>query len=113
MYKVVIIDSTYFKIDKFINSFSSNFVKMYTNTWMYNEDLIQDSYIELWERFRELIISNIKNKFINENILWTHISELWNQYTTISINNFRLFIYYIEEKENNLRIIEDIEIFKR
>lgn len=113
MYKVLIIDSTYSQIDNFINSFSSNFVKMYTNTWMHDEDLIQNSYIELWERLRELIIMNIKDKFIVDTILWTHISEWWKQYITISINNFRLFVYYIEEREENLRIIENIEIFKK
>ena len=113
MFNIVILESTYNKIDIFINWFSWNFVKMYTDTWIYNEDLIQNSYIELWDRLRNLIISEIRKIFTEKTIYWISHTKEWKQFTTISINNFRLFVYYEEIKDEKLRIIEDIEFFRK
>ena len=113
MFSIVFSENAYSQLDWFIDSFKGVFVKMYTDTWIFDEKLIQNSYIELWDRFNDLIVNNINRIFIQETILWISKTEIGLLFTTISINNFRLFVYYTEDKKSKTRFIENIEFFKR
>ena len=106
-------ENAYSKWDGFIDSFNSNFIRMYTDTWIFDEKLICDSYIELWNRFNDLIVDKINDIFIKEIIFWTSQTSEKILCTTISINNFRLFVYYIEDKNSKNRFIEDIEFYRK
>jgi len=113
MYNINISENSYNKLDSFIDWFTSTFIKMYTDTWIYDEELICNSYIEMWDRFYDLILEKINDIFIQEKIYWIFTTSEKLLYTTISINNFRLFIYYSEDKKSKNRFIEDIEFYKR
>lgn len=113
MYKVIFSENAYHKLDSFIDWFSSTFVKMYTDTGIYDEKLILNSYIELWDKFNDLIVDKINDIFIQEKIYWTSQTSSNLISTTISINNFRLFVYYSEDKNSQSRFIEDIEFFRK
>lgn len=86
---------------------------MYTDTWIYDEELICNSYINMWDKFYESILKKINDIFIQETIYWISKTSEELLYTTISINNFRLFVYYSEDKKLKNRYIEDIEFYKR
>jgi hypothetical protein len=113
MFSVVFSEKAYAQLDGFIDSFKWVFVKMYTDTWIFDEALIQNSYIELWDRFNDLIVDNINNTFVQETLFWISKTESGLLFITISINNFRLFVYYSEDRESKIRFIEDIEFFKK
>ena len=112
MYKIKISDLVFSKVDFFINSFYSTFVKMYTNTWIEDEDLIRKTYIDIWMNFKDLVIKEIFKVFEDEKIFW--VWELnWFLFITLSIKNYRFFIYFKEDKNKKIRYIEDIKIFKK
>ena len=113
MYNVIFSENAYFKLDNFIDSFKSNFIKIYTDTWIYDEKLIRDSYIELWDRFNNLIVDKINDIFIEQTIFLISETKSNLLFTTISINNFRLFVYYVEDKNSKNRFIEDIEFYRK
>ena len=113
MYNINFSENSYNKLDSFIDGFSSTFIKMYTDTWIFDETLICNSYIEMWDRFYDLILENINSIFIQETIYWISITSKKLLCTTISINNFRIFVYYNEDKKWRNRFIEDIEFYKR
>ena len=113
MYNVIFSENAYFKLDNFIDSFKSNFIKIYTDKWIYDEKLIRDSYIELWDRFNNLIVDKINDIFIEQTIFLISETKSKLLFTTISINNFRLFVYYVEDKNSKNRFIEDIEFYRK
>lgn len=50
----------------------------------------------MWDRFYDLILDKINEIFVKERIYWITETSEKLLYTTISINNFRLFVYYIQ-----------------
>ena len=113
MFSIKFSENAYSKLDSFIDSFKSNFIKIYTDTWIFDEKLICDSYIELWDRFNDLIVDKINEIFIENTILWISETEAKLLFITILVNNFRLFIYYTEDKKSKIRFIENIEFYRR
>ncbi len=113
MYKIIYSHKSYIQIDNFINSYKEWFIRMFSDTWIDNEDLIINSYIQIWNNFYKNIIDNIKKTFQVNSILWKHKSEKWETFIIISVNNYRLFIYYKENNNLKERYIESIEFFKK
>ncbi|MCP4524199.1 MAG: hypothetical protein GY828_08325 [Candidatus Gracilibacteria bacterium] len=113
MYNIIYSQNSYNKLDSFIDGFSSTFLKMYTDTGIYDEKLICNSYIEMGDRFYDSILKKINDIFREETIYGFSTTSEKLLYTTISINNFRLFVYYSEDKGSKNRFIEDIEFYKR
>lgn len=113
MYNIVFSENSYNKLDGFIDWFTTTFIKMYTDTWIYDEELICNSYINMWDKFYDMILQKINYIFIQEIIYGISKTSEGLLYTIISINNFRLFVYYSEDKKSKKRFIEDIEFYKR
>lgn len=113
MFKLLYWEMASIKIENFVHSYKKWFLQLYFDTWIESELEILKNYEILWDKFYDMIKIWIKSKFTEEKIFWISQTESWKQYTTVSINNFRLFIYYTEIKKENLRIINDIEIFKK
>lgn len=113
MYKIFYSDKSYYQIENFVNIYKTNFQKLYTDTWIESEQMILKNYEELWDKFYSLIKIQITNKFIAEKILWKSETTTWLFMITLSVNNFKLFIHYKEDKKIKERYIENIEIYKK
>lgn len=113
MYKVIHTDKTINKIDKFTKSYRNSFIRLFEDSWLFMEKEIIGNYIKLWSKLHDLIFFEIDFIFTSSKIYWISKTKSWKLFTTISINNFRLFVYYKEEKTENLRIIKDIEFFRK
>lgn len=59
------------------------------------------------------MISEIKNNFKQDILLWRTINKSSDNYLVININNFRLFVYYKENTNLEERYITEIEFFKK
>ena len=76
MYSIIYSQNSYNKLDSFIDGFSSTFIKMYTDTWIYDQTLICNSYIEMWDRFYDSILEKINDIFREETIFWISTTSI-------------------------------------
>jgi len=113
MFKIKYSDEAFINIDDFINSYKNIFKKIYSDTWIYDEDLIISNYCDIWDKLYINIKKNIEKVFKEKILLWQYIKESWNDFIIISINNFRLFVYYKENIDIKVRFIEKIEFYKK
>jgi hypothetical protein len=113
MYSIKYTHKAYLKIDNFVNSYKSTFIKIYSDTWIEDEKLIIKNYIEVWERFYENIKNKLEDIFTQEIILWKFIDAKQQEHVVLSINNFRMFVYYNEDWKRKERYIDDIEFSRR
>lgn len=112
MFKIKYSQEAFIDIDNFINSYKNIFKKIYSDTWIYDEDLIISNYYSIWDNLYHKIKDNIERNFNKNNLLWQHVKDNKKNFIIMSINNFRLFIYYSENLELKERYIEKIEFLK-
>lgn len=96
-------------LKSFIYSYKNSFIRMVKDSWLEVEDYLIDNYIKIWDHLYQNIIKEIKNKFEEDLLLWRNK----NNFLILSINNFKLFIYYKEDNELKERYITDIEFFRK
>lgn len=113
MYKINLSTYTHRIINEFIIWYRKVFLELFDDTWIEDEKLIRDTYIKTSKEFKNKIYKNINSCLQNNIVLWTTYKEDSFFMITITINNFRLFIYYKEDKENRERYIENIEFYKK
>ncbi len=114
MFKLKYTKKSIESLKRFIDSYKNSFIKLIEDSWLIFEDILIQNYIEIWDRLYKNIKESIEKKFEEEVILWIVINEEKNEkYVTISINHFRLFVYYSENIELKERYIENIEFFKK
>lgn len=111
MYNVIFSAKVHTKIHKFIDSYKEVFLKTFTDTWIYYENLIKESYIETSKKFqREIynsIESNLKEKIIAKKIIKNSFQ------TIVLVWNYRLFVDFEEDNQDKIRFIENIEFNKK
>ena len=95
----------------YISWYKTYFKNLFINTWLVWEEEIIKSYIVIADNFYNLVIDNI---FIvlSSDIVWNMIRGD-KIFVTITIKNYRVFVYFNEDKVRKIRYIEDIEIFKK
>ena len=69
--------------------------------------------IKYAKNFRDNIFLSLKKTFTQENIFYKKISKQWALSTIIPLKNWRLFVYYYEDKELKIRFIEKIRFNKK
>lgn len=111
MYSIIFSEKVIFKIDYFVDSYRDSFLKRFLDTWIYNEDWIRSSYIELSKSFRNNIYYEINNKLKEELVLWRMLSEKEFSSVFIIVWNYRILIDYKENTE--IRIIQEINFYKK
>lgn len=111
MYNVVIPLKIEEKIKKFIDYYRNTFIRNFTDTWIFYEDKIRESYVDSSKKFQREIYIGINYK-LKENIIWKKIETSWYS-SMFSIWNYRLKVIYSEEKDEKLRIVEDVEFYKK
>ena len=85
---------------------------LYSDTWIYYEDIIVQNYIDSSEKFKDEILENIDEKLENE-IFWYKLLENWNFKITLILRSFKLFVEYFEDKNEKIRYVENIEFHKK
>ena len=111
MYSVILYKKAHEKIYEFIKSYKNSFLTIFTDTWIFYEDKIRESYVDSSKKFQREIYLGINEK-LKEDIIWNKTeSSLYS--SVFSVWNYRLKIIYIEEKYEKLRIVKDIQFNKR
>lgn len=108
MFNIFFEDESIKSLKKFIDSYKRTFIRMIEDSWLEVENYLINSYIELWNKLYSTIVSEIKNNFQNDVLFWRN-----EKYLVLSVNKFRLFVYYEENQELKERYILDIEFFKK
>jgi len=109
MYKIEYKDNTQKILKKFIESYKNTFLERFSNTWIYDEDIIKKNYINKSISFYQKIIDSIEKNLGREKIYW--YSPITNRKASIviSVFNYRLRVFYIQTKSKKLREIYNIE----
>ena len=113
MYSIKYSEKAYLSIDDFVNSYKNYFIKLYTDTWIDDENIIINNYIDIWNKLYNNLKFQIENTLNEDKILWIHLDENKNKYIVVSLDNIRIFIYYLEDINLKLRYIEDINFYKK
>lgn len=112
MFKVFLSDEVLFLIDNFIDSYRNKFLKRFIDTWIFNENLIRNNYIEISKELRNNIYDEIHLKLEQEKILWAIIKE--NEKSVfIRIWNYKILVFYRENLDNNIRFVDKVEFYKK
>lgn len=97
----------------FIWSYLNSFLSLFSDSWIEDVYKIEENYIKIAKDFKINIYSNLNDIFIKDIILGRKISEWWRLSVVISVWNFRLFVYYLEDKNKGIRFIENIEFHRK
>lgn len=111
MYSVILSKKVQEKIYEFIKSYKNSFLKLFTDTWIFYEDKIRESYVDSSKKFQREIYIGINEK-LKEDIIWKKIETSWYS-CMFTVWNYRLKVIYSENREEKLRIIEDVEFNKK
>jgi hypothetical protein len=113
MYNINILDYTHKIINDFIIWYRKVFLELFDDTWIENEKLIRETYIKTSKEFKNKIYKSLNLILEKDIILWQTHKDDENFMVTIPVNNFRLFVYYRENKKIRERYIENIEFYKK
>ncbi|MDD5770309.1 MAG: hypothetical protein PHE25_05030 [Candidatus Gracilibacteria bacterium] len=108
MFNIFFEDESIKSLKKFIDSYKRTFIRMIEDSGLEVENYLINSYIELGNKLYSTIVSEIKNNFQNDVLFGRN-----EKYLVLSVNKFRLFVYYEENQELKERYILDIEFFKK
>ncbi len=113
MYKVYFNESFFEWLDLFVNSMKNYYYNFYTNTWLYNENIILQSYFEIYEKMKTDVLNEINS--ICENWLnWrktTYSYEKIENCSFIFIHwNYKVFFTAIKNDVENKIIVNSVKI---
>jgi hypothetical protein len=113
MYKVLIQNEVDIKIDNFIDSYTNTFLTRFNDTWIFDEYLITQKYKEKSIKLNNEIYLNIQEKFSKKEIFWYRINKKKEKECIIFIWNYMIVLWYNENKEEKIRMIEYIIFNKK
>ncbi len=113
MYKIILRKQAKDTIEKFIISYKNSYLKMYSDTWIYYEDIIRENYIKIAKNFYFDIKNNIEKSLQEEKIIAYKPLENNKFIITIKVLNYRLFVEYSENNNDKLRFVENISFNKK
>ena len=113
MYKVILSEKVHSSIKSFIDWYRNIFLNLFSDTWIFDEELIREHYINSSKKFQIEIFKLIEETLKQKSILWR--KNVW--YNTFQIImklwNYKLFLYYSEDNEDLIRYIEDLKLHKK
>ena len=111
MLKIIYSDLALYKIELFLNYLKIN--DRYNDTWLYNESVIKENYIQRWYELIEELVDTIDYILLNWN-LGRIIEEKTVKYEKsrifIWIRSYKIFVSCKLDIKNNIYYIEDIMI---
>jgi len=75
MYKVILKDTFIESVSVFIRSYSEIFEKLYSDTWIANEDIIVENYRQAWREFKNQVFQEVDRIFSQEFVLGRKINS--------------------------------------
>ena len=99
------------KMDIFLESYRNIFKRLYSDTWIEDEDLLIRTYLENTEAIEKSIYSKIGEILLSD-FVWYKILN-WKRSIKIFLKSFMLEIFYEEDIQEKIRFIENIEINKK
>lgn len=111
MFNVVFSELVHKTIHNFIDSYKESFLKLFSDTWIYYEEQIKNSYIETSNKFQREIYSSIEKQLKLE-IIWKKVNNNWFRCLVLSWN-YKIFTYFQEDEKTKTRFINNIEIYKK
>ena len=90
----------------------NSFLSLIEDSWIDNIYLIENNYIKISEELKIKILSWIKET-LKEQIVWRKIWENNELSVVIMVWNYRLFIDFTENVEEKIRLVENIEFYKK
>jgi hypothetical protein len=108
MYRIIFTKTSRDIIRKFIMSYKNNFLKTFTDTWIYYEDLIRQNYINNSKKFYNDILSNIKFYLTEEKILWYNKLVNLNHRISFIVWNYIIILEYSENIDEKTRRVEKL-----
>ncbi len=113
MYSVIVTKKVHESIKLFIDSYRNTFLELFSDTGIFDEDLIRQHYIQSSEKFQIGIFNLIEDILSSDIVLWR--KEIWvNAFEILSqIWNYRLLLEYTEDKKETIRYLKDIKLHKK
>jgi hypothetical protein len=111
MYSIVFWEKVHVVVHRFIDSYKNSFLKIFTDTWIYYENQIRESYIEWSKKFQRDIYNSIEDH-LKKDLIWKKVLENWFS-TMILVWNYRLLIEFREDIYEKIRFINNLEIYKK
>ncbi len=112
MYKIIILDIARQQIDHFLASYLYSQLSLFVDSWIENVWFIEENYRYIAKKFRDEIYSEIDKIFTPE-ILPKRVWKNGELSCVVLVGNFRLFIDYTEDKEEEIRYIESIKFSRK
>ena len=113
MYRVVISNKAYSKIKELIDNFKLIYLQRFSNTWIYNEEIIVQEYLKKAEKIQELIFDKIENYCSDKKIYWSSCYKNELKYFFIKDQFIKMKVFYIEDNKNYIREIHNIEFTRK
>ncbi len=112
MYKIIKSENFRNQVNDFTERFLSKYIDLFSDTGIENEILIQNNYIEASSNLHRDILTKVDEIFSSE-ILPKRVWESGKLSCVVFVGNFRLFIDYTEDKEEQIRYIENIKFSRK
>ena len=113
MYKVILSDEFWSRLEKFIRSYSLIFEKLYTDTWIENEHIIVENYKRTAEQFKKEILKELFQAF-SEKLVFGRKINSDNTFSFILYErSFVVIIHYTEDTHTQTRYLETILFTKK
>ena len=113
MFNVIFSRKSELKIEKFILSYKNNFLSLFSDTWIYNEEIIIQNYINLSNNFHKEILDKIENYLSNSQVYWYKVINQRLKWIYIKIKSFLIFVEYEEKRRSKIRIVKNIIFNKK
>ncbi|MDD2565978.1 MAG: hypothetical protein PHZ26_03480 [Candidatus Gracilibacteria bacterium] len=110
MFNIIYSSNSLKSLISFIDSYKSSYIRLIKDSGLDVEDLLIKNYIDLGNNLYKNVVDKIEDAISKEIILGRNLNE---KYIILTVNNFRIFIYYGEDLNKKERIIEKIEFFRK
>ncbi|PZM83796.1 hypothetical protein DLH72_03330 [Candidatus Gracilibacteria bacterium] len=112
MFKILKSGKFVYKLANFMDYYLNKSIELFLDTGIETENLIIESY-ELSSYIYKKEINENLEKYFSEDFLVKKFLKNGKYLAIISVGNFRLFVEYTENKDEKIRFLEDIEIYKK
>ena len=113
MYKVYFEESFFDWLDLFISSMKKHYYNFYSNTWLYDENKIINSYFEIYEKMKTDVLNEI-NSICKNWIIWRKVTYVFERIENCNYIfkywNYRVSFVAIKNDFKNEIIVNSLKI---
>ena len=113
MFKIIFEKEAELMIDIFLEWYKNSFKRLYTDTWIENEYIFHNWYIENAIKIKEEIREKIRYYLLDDEVIWYRLYPNWEKSIKIYLKSFMLEVFFEEDIEEKIRFIEKIKINRK